>query len=500
MKILLGVCLSAIAFTCHAQNPRKEQTDKVGSLFGFTPKIPTTMCNWASKKVYFYGDSYILGGVGVGSSAYRYSTLLCQYNKGVEQNFGVNSGVISLSVNNISGCAAVRPPFDTTTIRVYNSAQDTLIFFHYGFNDCYTNNTLHIAPDSFSYYVQQAVRATFNHGWPSYLQVWDAIPYQRNAAQYVGPCSVTTEATDARAQQFSDTIRAICQRNNLVYHDLRKWQQEVTNIDSLVFATDGIHPDTAGYNYWARRAAGLNEYPVFYDSTVINFISQVPVITQKDAVSFNNFILGCKADGYYSKIKQILPNYGSWLLYGKVALLGPNSVNHGIGKFQGGYVGAIGTSFGLDTRARPTDFVNSGITIFLSCRTDVQEVKIDFGTLTSTFSTEITALLRNGSDVAQVHGGGGTVSTFSNTSSIGVYAFACTPTTLTSYKAGSQVDTKTSTYVFTNPDTFFIGNGDSGALSGTKTYGMVLLCDPMNSTEIAALSARIQTLETALGR
>jgi len=504
-KKFIGALFLLLSFASFGQRLRTEQTQNIGNVFGLQPRAPTVLANWNSKKVYFYGDSYVVG-VGVATASLRATSLVCNYCHGNEQNHGVNSSVITTAIGNISGCGANRPVFDTSTIATYNSSTDTLLFIHFGFNDVYTNETTHSVPDSFSYSYQNAVKNALAKGWPPAQIVCDAVMYQRNAAQYVGVCNVTTEATDARAQQYTDTIRTICQRYGLVFMDIRSRQQQVGNIDSLVYSADGIHPDTAGHALWAAYWSNASLYIPMFDSAVLNMQAQIPTMPLAHAIAFNNFVMTLKNANIWNKMKSIAPVYwgggsgNGWLQYAKITLKGPYLINHGVGKITTGFVGQPGSKFGLDMGFKPTDFTNGGVTMIMSCRTDVQEPKLDMGTVTPNFSLDICAELRDNSNVCTIHGGGGTLSTFSNTSSIGVYAFVATPTTLTSYKGGSQVDTKTSTYAFTDTYNFFIGNGDSGANPGSKTYGLCALGDPLTSGEVSTLSTAIQTLETALGR
>lgn len=499
IKKYLFPLLCFLSFTAAGQNLRRETQRDIARALSLELRPSTVIPNWTGKTNVFAGDSYVVG-IGAGSGSLRYSSLVCAWTGATESNLGVSGEVITKAIANIAGCGSSRPIFYVNSLPAYNPATHGYLFIHLAFNDCYTNDGVHSVPDSFSYSFRQDLDSIINiKGWPAGKIVIDGLSYQRNAQGYVGVCSVTTPASAARVKQYQDSTRKFCQDYGTIYHDVYQFMLESGNPDSLIF-TDGIHWDTAGHNYQARRKVDSNNYIPFFDSAVINYMQFLPAMTIADAINLNNFVITMKTNGFWPNIVGAYPNYGLWQQYGQLALVGPNLIGRGCGNFNGGFVGCPGANFGMDTQQSPNSIGSSGLTLFVSIGTNVQEVKFDFGTITGSFSNEFTVLLRDNSNVATIHAGGITA-TFSNSNSIGVYGFSCGTTALNCYKAGSSVASASGTATFTNTGDFYEGNADTGVNPGSKAIRMCLIIKgALTAGQIATISTAIQTLETAWGR
>lgn len=497
-KILFSVlCLSYLSVL--AQNDRRETQANIGRAIGMDIRPSTVLINFGGKTNVFMGDSYVVG-VGAGSGPLRYSSLTCTWGNAVESNLGVSGEVITKAIGNISGCGSNRPIFYANSIPTYNPAVHGYLFIHLGFNDCFTNDGVHSVPDSFSYSFRQDLDSATNiKGWPVGKIVIDGVSYQRNAQGYVGVCNVTTAANYARFKQYNDSVRKFCQDYGTIYHDVYQFMLETGNPDSLIY-TDGIHWDTAGANYQARRKVDSNNYIPFFDSAIINFRQYIPTMSTAEAIALNNFVITLKTNGLWSNIVGAYPNYGNWQQYGQKALVGLDGIAAGCGNWGGGFKGCPGTNFGVNTQISPNSIGSTGLSFAISVGTDVQEIKFDFGTITASFSNEFTVLLRDNSNIATVHGGGITT-TFSNTNSSGVYIITAGASALNVYKAGSSVATASGTATFTNTGTFYIGNADTGVNPDSKALRMIIIYKGvLTSGQAATLSTAIQTLETAWGR
>jgi hypothetical protein len=221
--------------------------------------------------------------------------------------------------------------------------------------------------------------------------------------------------------------------------------------------------------------------------------------------AYNDFFVGLKSDGVYSKITAMWTFQQSTSLTPKLNLVDPRDLDaaHRIAYYVSPTINSTGidcTGGGADLKMTPSANLTLNDTHFsFDSATNAN------GTFYDIFSgacIQIFARLSNLflSDMYNLSGGNGRI-LVANTSSIGFFTISrLTAPTHRLYINGSQVATNSTTDGTLQTGGIFLGCQGIGTNYSTRTYRFASVGLGLTGTDVSNLNTRVQTLMTALGR
>jgi hypothetical protein len=240
------------------------------------------------------------------------------------------------------------------------------------------------------------------------------------------------------------------------------------------------------------------------------FTANTSITSATDKTAINNFYLGLKTDGIYTKMKAMYLPIWSSSASNKWNILNPVDSNAAFRLvFSTGWTQANtgikgnGTSAYIDTFILPSSVItqnSAGLTIY--CRTAATvSAKTDIGSQAASNTGRFYLQASTSSYSYPINVT--TLSTVNSISSQGVNTSSRISSTTTKlYKNGVQASTQSSTSVSVNSVKMYIGalnnNGTTSTYSD-KEYSLLAVHTGLTDSEAANLSSRIITLMTHFG-
>lgn len=199
-----------------------------------------TDIDFTGKTAVFFGNSITAGTFSSDPPNTRWAHILCVARGATEDNHGVNSMYMQAS----PGCAGL-PAADPANVPTYNASIHCALFITFGVNDVGFNNGS-FTTTSFKTYLTTYVTTALSKGWPANKILLQSVYHPFAWTTYIGLCTVSSAATDARAVQYNAKIAEVASENGCYYIDI---YTPMLSLNSSFYVSDGLHPNDSGHSF-----------------------------------------------------------------------------------------------------------------------------------------------------------------------------------------------------------------------------------------------------------
>lgn len=285
----------------------------------------------------------------------------------------------------------------------------------------------------------------------------------------------------------------------------------------LIFITSFCQGQNLNILHQLRQEQTVSGY-TFSDSDAKSYSDAVGTLndTQKEAI--DDFVVGLKSDGLWSKLKAIYPFIGNTAAEQKWNLKDSRDLDEAFRlTFYGGIthesygIKGDGSSGYADTHFVPsTELSLNSQSVTIAVETNNSGVTVNpveigtvlsVGDLTESFGLNLSPNFTVGlNDWDTGYANGGVTSGIKP----GIYSGTRVSSTTKAYKNGTELDSVASTGTLPSYSVYLLAANAGGSASSltwsNQGLSFVSLGDGLTGTEISNLHARIETLNTDLGR